>query len=75
MGNLSGTEPVALVNVGAGRPEDSVAVAAAALAGVRQGFPGVGAESRRQRAGGPGRRHPRLGLNRALLRYGTERSR
>jgi hypothetical protein len=74
VGNLSGTEPVELLGMGAGWPEDSIAIAAAALATVRHGYPGVGADLAATTLRDVGAEVP-LWLNRALLRYGTERSR
>jgi hypothetical protein len=74
VGNLSGTEPVGLARVGAGRPEQGIATAAAALATVRSGYPGVGADLAASELDALGSPTPPW-LDRALLRYGSERSR
>lgn len=74
VGNLSGTEPVALRGVGSGPPEHAVAVAAAALRSVRRGHPGLGADLAAAELEALGLLIPQW-LNGALLRLGTERSR
>jgi hypothetical protein len=74
IGNLSGIEPIALARIGGGWAEDSIAAAAAALAPIRAGHPGVGADLAAVELEALGVPIPPW-LNRALLRFGAERSR